>query len=58
MSQWEPACFDDCCLLVFMARLIYCCTAGYHILQFWPFDIQIKIPFYVSVFVLPEGSHN
>lgn len=44
------------CLLDFMACLIYWCTAGYHILHFGPFDMQIKIPFHVSVSSSPRGA--
>lgn len=44
------------CLLEFMAPLIYCCTAAYHPLQFWPFDMQIKIPFHVSVSSSQRGA--
>lgn len=48
--------FDDGCQLVFMAHLVYGCTAGYHNLRFWPFDIQIKILFHVSLFSPQRGA--
>lgn len=41
-----------------MARLIYWCTAGYHILQFWPFWYSDQNPLSCFCFFLPEGSCN